>query len=555
MKITVLQGLNLENPGTTIKIELDSPTSTKILEKIKSFHPVFMDEYKIDGKTITIHSKLSHLWIEIGKALNSFSKKDWSEEYTEKYILEEVIKKQILSMSSIPILYEAMQQKLEITQYYVQEGLVSGFGENKYNRYYVLGSGVESNISISIASSKDANIAKQTQEDKWLTNTVIDRLKLPTAKWQLLESKDEIEEVWDKYKKPVVIKPTGLTGGNGVVTNINTIQQAFDAFAVADNMIKAKERSSWQTKIMIQEQAEGKDYRILIIDGKFAIATKRIPANVIGDGAKNIKELINETNKDPRRDKSLPTHILKPIEIDDQLITFLNEQGLDIDYVPKKDQQIFVRKVASMSKGGITEDFTDKVHPQIKLICESLASSIHAYVLGVDVLCKDISQPLTPENGIIIECNTMPEAYLNAFPIIGKQYPHIGKMYLSGLIGKDRTKRVVYVGGSTQDVFTHLKTIVEQTETIGLYSQNNIYINQELITSNVETRKAVEALKINASLTTIALHYQNIKEIEEHGLGFEEIDLVVLEKNVDEKVEKTVRGYKNLGLIFKVEKL
>jgi cyanophycin synthetase len=78
-----------------------------------------------------------------------------------------------------------------------------------------------------------------------------------------------------------------------------------------------------------------------------------------------------------------------------------------------------------MSQGGITEDFTDQVGPEIKYIVESIASSIHAFVVGVDILCRDISKPLTKDNGGIIEINTKPEAYLNLYPVIGKQRENV----------------------------------------------------------------------------------------------------------------------------------
>ncbi len=39
---------------------------------------------------------------------------------------------------------------------------------------------------------------------------------------------------------------------------------------------------------MIQEQVPGEDYRLLVIDGKLEVVTKRIPAFVIGDGKHTI---------------------------------------------------------------------------------------------------------------------------------------------------------------------------------------------------------------------------------------------------------------------------
>ena len=164
---------------------------------------------------------------------------------------------------------------------------------------------------------------------------------------------------------------------------------------------------------MIQEQAQGDrsgaDYRLLVINGQLKVCTKRIPAFITGDGEHNIEELINITNEDPRRDINNPSHILKPIEIDDPLIDLVKQQNLTLQSVPNKDQKIYVRNVASMSRGGITEDYTNKVSPEIKSIVESIASTLHVFAMGADIICNDISKPLTKDNGAILEVNTMPE--------------------------------------------------------------------------------------------------------------------------------------------------
>ena len=98
---------------------------------------------------------------------------------------------------------------------------------------------------------------------------------------------------------------------------------------------------------MIQEQVQGENYRLLVIDGKLEIATKRIPAFVIGDEQKNIKQLIEETNNDPRRDTTNPAHTLKPIIIDKPLEECLKEQKLSLKDTPEKNEKIYVRKQES----------------------------------------------------------------------------------------------------------------------------------------------------------------------------------------------------------------
>ncbi|KKR06393.1 MAG: Cyanophycin synthetase [candidate division WS6 bacterium GW2011_GWF2_39_15] len=551
MNVQVLQGINLENTITTIKITTDKTPRTELVDLVKDLHPVFMEEYSIEGNTISIQSKLPHFWKETAVALNNFSSNEWSFDLAKSYILGTVIKKQILSMSTIPILHAAHELGYETTQYFIEQGFTPENAASKFNRYYGIGIGQESEVTASIASSRDSHLAMMTQSDKWLTNIMLDRLKLPIAQWELINSEGHLKELHEKYRKPYVIKPVGLTGGNGVTTNINTFDQAQAAYETATKAINSRERAEFQKKIMIQQTVQGEDYRLLVIAGRLEIVTKRIPAFVTGDGAQTIEKLIAEINKDPRRDLANPTHILKPIIIDDQLTTYLKEQGLDINYVPKKDEKIYVRKVASMSQGGITEDFTDRVSNQIRYVVESLASSLHAYALGVDVICKDISKPLTQENGSIIECNTMPESYLNAFPVIGDQYPQIGKIVVKGLVGnKPFTKKIVYIGKDIKKLHAFLKTQTDASEKTGILSNGSIYINEEEINANLETWKALEAMKLNASLSTIAIHYESIDEVRESGLGFDRIDAILIDNKYEsEDWTSKLEGYKNLGLI------
>jgi cyanophycin synthetase len=534
MKVKVLQGVNLKNPYTTIEMTLDAKPKTNLIDKIQSFHPIFMYNYSVDNNTVSIQSKLPHLWKEAAPALNKQATGEWTDEETLEFLLNDLITNQIKSMSTIPVLHGAHNLGYETMQFVISEGIYHdpAYDSNKsqWNRYYKVGVGQQSTITVSAGSSGDPVIANKTQRDKWVTNSFADRLQLPLAKWEVITSEEHIEEIFDKYEKPVVIKPTGLVGGSGVTTNINDIEHAKKAYRYAKERIDLKQRPSWQQRIMIQHQVEGEDYRILVVKGQMEIATKRMPAFIVGDGESSIRVLIEETNKDPRRDLSNPAHILKPIVFDKMLDEFIEEQGRTLEDIPIEDEKVFVRKVASMSQGGITEDFTEQVHPQIKYIVESLASSVHAHVIGVDVICKDISKPLTISNGSFIEMNMMPEAFLNMFPTIGRQYPEVGEAIVSGLLEDiEPTKKIVVLGGSLDEIPELLKSnnIDPENEYVGVYSDSAMYINGELINSELEPWRAIEAIKLNASLSTIVLHYSTLSEIEELGTGFDSIDILI----------------------------
>ncbi len=559
--VKVLQGLNLESQISIIKVEVKKTDDVvKLLDLIKSFHPIFINEYSFEGNILSIRSLLTPLWRELSVVLSQLSNGAISYEDAKTYALEEVIKQRVASMSTIPLLSFALKMGYEATPTLIEEE------RTKYttgpNRIYTLGVGKNSQIIYSISSSRDSKEAKEIQRDKWMTNLMIQRLGLPLPKWQVLDNMSQVEKIWPEYQKPVVIKPTGLTGGHGVVVGIDTLEEAKAAFKFAKEATQDRVREEWQQKVMIQEQVSGEDYRLLVINGRLEIATKRIPAFIVGDGKHTIEELIDITNTDPRRDVTNPTHTLKPIKIDEPLKAFIKDQGLTLKSIPKKEEKINVRKVASMSQGGITEDFTDRVGPEIKAIVESIAASIHAFTLGVDVMCKDLSKPLTKDNGAILEVNTMPEAYLNTYPVIGESREYVFGKYIKALLEGNNTKQIVIVGNGTEDVPTLLRkksifgSYLKQDSVIGEYKDGEIRINGLDINKGLEKWKAIEGLKVNASLDAMIIHHRNIEDVKETGFGFNKIDLLMVESKYleDKEFKKAIRKYKIKGLISKIKK-
>jgi D-alanine-D-alanine ligase-like ATP-grasp enzyme len=559
--VQVLQGLNLDSEISVIKINVHKADAiVKYLELLKSFHPIFMREYKFENDVLSINTMITSLWRELGEIIIKLSEGKIDYEEAKKYTLEEVLKQRVASMSTIPLIFFANKMKYEVTPTLLEDERI------KYNtgpnRIYTLGVGRNSQIIYSISSSKDSKEAKEIQRDKYLTNLMIQRLGLPIPKWQVLDNISQIEEVWSSYEKPVVIKPTGLTGGHGVVVGIETLDKAKEAFKFAKEATQDRVREEWQQKIMIQEQISGEDYRLLVINGHLEIATKRIPAFIVGDGKHTIEELIDITNTDPRRDVTNPTHTLKPIKIDEPLKSYIKDQKLTLTSIPKKEQKINVRKVASMSQGGITEDFTDKVSPEIKAIVESIATSIHAFTLGIDVMCKDLSKPLTKDNGAILEVNTMPEAYLNTYPVIGESREYVFGKYIKALLEGNNTKQIVIIGNSTEDVPTLLRkkslfgSYLKQDSVVGEYKDGEIRINGLDINKGLEKWKAIEGLKVNASLDAMIIHHRNVDDVRETGLGFNKIDLLMVESKYleDREFKKAIRRYKIKGLISKVKK-
>lgn len=557
MKITVLQGLNLKNSCTTVIAEMQA-VKADLPEFFKTLHSVFMQGYLINGTSLEVQTHLPHLWRN-ERFLDAIEKHSVGamEFQQAKLQMLEVVKLLVNSMSTIPILQAAHEMGLETIPFYLNGSINEA--STLINRYYSIGIGHQSAITVSASSTGDSHLAQKTQKDKWLTNTFIEAMNIPMAPWALIESKEKLSEAAKEVGYPLVIKPVGLTAGHGVMVGIKDETELTAAYGSIltyfDEMDSPK--AEWQKKIIIQKMVKGDDYRILVVNGIMEIATHRIPARVIGDGTNTIRKLIETENTNPARDITLPTHTLKPITIDETLEKIVAEQGLKLDDVPQKDQPIQVRKVASMSQGGITKDVTDSVHPQIRLICESIARSIHANVLGIDVLCLDISKPLTIDNGSIIEMNTMPEAYLNAFPVIGKPYPEIGKKILGGIIDPSKhTNTVVVVGDMPEEtVQSQIKSQFPTSAHIGTLKQNTIYLDGNPINTIASQELALCSLKKNRLLDTIVVHHANTDEVGAVGFGFDKIDLLLMSESLYPQIAEAIERHSNAGLIKIVSKI
>ena len=561
--LKTVQGINLESETSIVKISLEGNNIgdiTELIEKVASFHKIFIYEYTISPTLLTITSKLPFLWRDASEVLNKLSKQEITIKEADLYIVEILIKKRLKSMSTISLLDACAKKNIEITPSIIEQTdplKADEDIETGSNRYYTLGCGKGSHITCSASSTKDAHIAQKIQRDKWATNIFIQRMQLPLPKWDLVNSKSHLEDIWSSYKKPVVIKPTGLTAGKGVSVGISTLERAKEAFDDAKSQVDNKIRNSWQKKIMIQEQVEGEDYRLLVIGGRLQVATKRIPAFVVGDGKSNIKELIEKENSDPRRDTRNPAHILKPIKIDKPLIQYLKDQNLTLDSVPQKEERVPVRKVASMSQGGITQDFSDDVSKEIKATVESIASSMHSFTLGVDVMCKDISKPLTRENGAILEVNTMPEMYLNLYPVLGERRDYVADIYIDELLKENTCKRFVVIGQNKDDIATILrkKSIIKKDQNIGEIMDNRYIIDGMQIISELDKWRAISAIKCNSLLDAIIIHHRDWNDVKEYGLGFDYIDSLFITKEMsnDKEEMKIMKRYKRKKLINNIK--
>ena len=149
-----------------------------------------------------------------------------------------------------------------------------------------------------------------------------------------------------------MVKPLNANHGRGVSIRLMDEEQVKVAFATAREHSRA---------VLVESFLEGLDHRLLVVNGELIAASKRMPGHV-GDGERNVEQLVEIVNQDPRRGVG-HEKVLTRLEFDDQAERMLAKKGYDKDTVPAEGEIVYLRATANLSTGGTAIDVTDVIHP------------------------------------------------------------------------------------------------------------------------------------------------------------------------------------------------
>ncbi|MFD2571946.1 cyanophycin synthetase [Spirosoma soli] len=273
-----------------------------------------------------------------------------------------------------------------------------------------LGYGARQKRIQATVTCQTSNMAVELAADKNETKRRLGSASIPVPLGEVIRTENDLQDVLRHLDFPLVVKPLDGNHGRGVTTDIRTVEALFNAFLMA----KAQGED-----VLVEQFAEGNDYRLLVIDYKLCAVAQRVPARVIGDGVSTIRRLVDEVNQDPRRGEG-HVNLLTNIEIDEATINLLTEQNLTVDTVLPAGQELYLKKTANLSTGGTSVDVTDGVHPEIKAMAERTARIIGLDICGIDLIAKDISRPLKKSEAVIIEVNAGPGLRMHTHPSEGK---------------------------------------------------------------------------------------------------------------------------------------
>lgn len=264
-------------------------------------------------------------------------------------------------------------------------------------------------------TSKDSYIVPLIMENKTVTKKVLKEAGFRVPGGAEFSSMEEAVKAYPRFaEQAFVIKPKSTNYGLGIT--IFKEGASLEDYQ-AGLAIAFREDSS----VLVEEFMPGTEYRFFVIDGEVQATMLRVPANVIGDSIRTVKELVEEKNSDPLRGTNhrAPLELIQLGELE-QLM--LKEQGLTIESVPQANQIVYLRENSNISTGGDSIDMTDEFSEAYKKIAVSAVEALGAKISGIDLIIPDKEiDPTTDKKAYgIIEANFNPAMHMHVYPFAGK---------------------------------------------------------------------------------------------------------------------------------------
>lgn len=231
------------------------------------------------------------------------------------------------------------------------------------------------------------------------------------ARFDKMPTIDECRRILQAYgvRFPAVVKPIDGTQGYGVHLNVQNCNEVLK--------IIRELRSNGRTRITVEEQVEGNNYRVFVYNGRVFDVVQRTLASVVGDGRRTLQELIDERNRRQRVQKLYQTHNINWIYIHEQ-VNSVPKSELP-NYVVRKGQRLYITNVANFSNGCNTHRIPlDNVSDTTKTYFVKVNTILGLQMSGIDYMSKDI-QNVPAVKGWVIEVNAQPglEMHQKALPI------------------------------------------------------------------------------------------------------------------------------------------
>jgi len=233
-------------------------------------------------------------------------------------------------------------------------------------------------------------VALSICDDKRVTRRIVEAAGVRVPRRIDPQDLGAIDEALETYGQ-LVVKPARGEQGKGVAVGLKTMADVQAALLRARRICP---------EVLVEEQVEGEDLRLVVIDYEVVACAVRRPPRVIGDGRSTLRVLIEHQS----RRRAAATGGESSIPIDAETERTLAETGYGLDDVAGEGEEILVRKAANLHLGGTIHDVTDEVHPVLVEAAVAAARAIDIPVTGIDLMVRAPDQP----DYAFIEANERP---------------------------------------------------------------------------------------------------------------------------------------------------
>jgi len=258
-------------------------------------------------------------------------------------------------------------------------------------------------------------------DNKYKVKVLLQEQGIPVPKGRVFLSKAKAAKFASDIGYPVVVKPVSGSLSWHVVCPVKTYGELQKAFKIA---------KKYRPDFLVEEFAEGELHRAAIVGKKHIFVSKKEKANVVGDGAATIQALIEQKNQDSRRGHAYQKNTtLYEICVDELLKQGLAKKGLSLASVLPENSKVYLHNKVILSCGCDIINLSDEVHPQNKELFLKISRILGANLVGIDVLCSDITKPYTKQRFAVIEANSLPHIDMHQNPSHGQASPVAEKIW------------------------------------------------------------------------------------------------------------------------------
>jgi cyanophycin synthetase len=386
-----------------------------------------------------------------------------------------------------------------------------------------LGYGVNQRRIQATMTSNTGILGVELACDKEGTKRILGASGVPVPRGTVINFMDELEESIEQVGGyPIVIKPLDGNHGRGITIDIRTWKEAEEAYDAARQVSRS---------IIVERYYTGRDHRVLVVNGKVVAVAERVPAHVVGDGRSTITELIEQTNKDPKRGEG-HDKVLTKIELDRTSFQLLERQGYTTNSVPPKGQICYLRATANLSTGGIAVDRTDEIHPENVWMAQRAIKIMGLDVAGLDVVTSDISRPLRETDGVIVEVNAAPGFRMHVAPSHGTPRNVAGAvidmLFPSGKPSRIPITSITGTNGKTTTTRLIAHIFKQTSKVIGYTTTDGTYIGDYLVEVGDNTGPQSAQLILQDPTVEVAVLETARGGILRSGLAFESSNVGVV---------------------------